>query len=159
MTETEETSTVVRAQLIPLTDMNLLLPNTCIAEVIGVAEMNPVKSTPEWFLGMMDWRGVRIPVISFETMNGLPAASPTRNSRVAVLNGIRGDEKLPFYGVLAQGIPRLLALDRSAMSSLKKPAHKLTLASDQVQLGEETAVIPDQKQLETLLVKEVSKIK
>jgi chemosensory pili system protein ChpC len=159
MMQTDETSSVVRSQLIPLADMRMLLPNTCIAEVIGLGELNPVKKAPDWFLGMMDWRGVRIPVISFEAVNGIAVGEPTRSSRVAVLNGISGNDELPFYGVVSQGIPKLLSLERSAIEVIKKPAQKLPLASEQAQLAEGEAVIPDQKKLEKMLAKEIKKIK
>jgi chemosensory pili system protein ChpC len=159
MMQTDETSSVVRSQLIPLADMRMLLPNTCIAEVIGLGELNPVKKAPDWFLGMMDWRGVRIPVISFEAVNGIAVGEPTRSSRVAVLNGISGNDALPFYGVVSQGIPKLLSLERSAIEVIKKPAQKLPLASEQAQLAEGEAVIPDQKKLEKMLAKEIKKIK
>lgn len=159
MKPTNEISSVVRTQLIPLADMNLLLPNTCIAEVIGLGELNPIKKAPDWFLGMMDWRGVRIPVISFEAANGISTDAPSRTTRVAVLNGISGDEKLPFYGVLSRGIPKLLSLEKSAISTLKKPKLKLPLASEQTQLADVSAVIPDQGKIEKLLLKEIKKIK
>jgi len=158
MAQTDEISSVVRSQLIPLTDMNLLLPNTCIAEVIGLGDLNPVKKTPDWFLGMMDWRGVRIPVISFEAANGISSDVPSNNARIAVLNGINGDEKLPFYGVIAQGIPKLMSLDKAAINVSKNPEHKLPLASEQTQLADGSAVIPDQGKIEKLLIKEIKKI-
>jgi chemosensory pili system protein ChpC len=159
MMQTNEISSVVRSQLIPLADMRMLLPNTCIAEIIGLGELNPVKKSPDWFLGMMDWRGVRIPVISFEVANGISIDEPTRSSRVVVLNGISGNHALPFYGVLSQGIPKLLTLERSAIEAIKKPEQKLPLASEQTQLTEGVAVIPDQKKLEKMLAKEIKKIK
>lgn len=159
MAQTNEASSVVRAQLIPLADMNILLPNTCIAEVTGLGELNPIKKAPDWFLGMMDWRGVRIPVISFEASNGINIDTPSQHSRVAVLNGISGDENLPFYGVLSQGIPKLMALEKSDIETIKKPTQKLPLASDQAQLADVSAVIPDQTKIEKLLSKEIQKIK
>lgn len=159
MTQTDEKSSVVRTQLIPLADMHMLLPNTCIAEVISLGELNPVKKTPDWFLGMMDWRGVRIPVISFEAANGISTDTLTSRARVAVLNGISGEKKLPFYGVVSQGIPKLMSLDKSAISTIKKPRLKLPLAREQTQLADVDAAIPDQDKIEKLLVKEIKKIK
>jgi chemosensory pili system protein ChpC len=159
MTQTDELSSVVRTQLIPLVDMNMLLPNTCIAEVIALGELTPVENAPEWLLGMMNWRGVNIPVISFEAANGIAADAPTRHSRVAVLNGLTGDDKLPFYGVVSQGIPKLMALEKSAINAIKQPEQKLPLASEQIQLTDVTAVIPDQKKIEKLLLKVLKNIK
>lgn len=158
MALTTESSSIVRTQLIPLAEMELLLPNTCIAEVIRQGEVNPVKNSPDWFLGMMDWRGIRIPVISFEAANGIKSEALSSHPRVAVLNGITGDEKLPFYGIVSQGIPKLMALQKSSLEAVKTPTRKLPLASEQTQLTNGEAVIPDQNKIEKLLLKEVKKI-
>ncbi|NOX92267.1 MAG: chemotaxis protein CheW [Gammaproteobacteria bacterium] len=139
MTQTDEKSSVIRTQLIPLVGMNMVLPNTCIAEIINPGELNPVKKTPRWFLGMMDWRGVRIPVISFEAANDIASNTPMHNVRIVVLNGIGGDDKLPFYGVISQGIPKLMRLEKSTINTVKIPGQKLPLASEQTQLADATS--------------------
>ncbi len=159
MTQTDEKSSVIRTQLIPLVGMNMVLPNTCIAEVVRPGELNPVKKTPRWFLGMMDWRGVRIPVISFEAANDIASSTPMDNVHIAVLNGIGGDEKLPFYGVVSQGIPKLMRLEKSTISAVKTPGKKPPLVSEQAQLADMTVVIPDQNKIEILLAAEIRKIK
>jgi len=159
MTQTDEKSSVIRAQLIPLVNMSMILPNSCIAEIISPGELNPVKKTPRWFLGMMDWRGVRIPVISFEAANDIASSTPMHNVRIAVLNGISGEDNLPFYGVVSQGIPKLMSLEKSAISAIKMPELKLPLASEQTQLADGAAVIPDQNKIEKLLAAEIRKIK
>jgi len=159
MTETAEKSSVVRTQLIPLSDMQILLPNTCIAEIITLQELNPVKKTPDWFLGMMSWRGIRIPVISFEIANGLAMHEITGKTQVAVLNGLGGDDQLPFYGLVTQGIPKLMSLNKADVEAIAKPEQKLPMAYEQTTVADVTAAIPDQKKIEKLLLKEVKKIK
>ncbi len=159
MTQTDEKSSVIRAQLIPLSNMTIVLPNTCIAEVISLGELNPVKKTPRWFLGMMNWRGVRIPVISFEAANNIASNMPMHNVRATILNGISGNDKLPFYGMVSQGIPRLTRLDKSAISVIETPEQKLPLVSEQAQLVDATVVIPDLYKVEALLSTEIRKIK
>jgi hypothetical protein len=52
-----------------------------------------------------------------------------------------------------------VALEKTAIESIKKPAQKLPLASDQTQLADVSAVIPDQNKIEKLLAKEIKKIK
>jgi chemosensory pili system protein ChpC len=149
MTELNQikTDSVVRTQLVPLSDMQMVLPNTCIAEVIPYQQPEPVDNVPDWLLGMINWRGVVIPVISFEAVNGLEFHSDPKQNRIAVLNGIGGNTDLPFYGLVVQGIPRLLTLDRSSISAISKPDTKLPMSLEQTQIGEETAVIPDQDKI------------
>ena len=66
MAQAEE---IVRSQIITLNGFNLVLPNTCIAEVINYIEPTPVEDAPEWFLGNILWRGITIPIVSFEEAN------------------------------------------------------------------------------------------
>ena len=56
---------VVHCLTIPLSDETALLPNSAIAEVIGFKNPAPIDDAPEWFLGYIDWREKRVPIISF----------------------------------------------------------------------------------------------
>ena len=159
MAQTDEKSSVIRTQLIPLSDMQILLPNTCIAEIIDMQKLEPVKKSPEWLLGMMSWRGITVPVMSFEIANNIPTHGITKVARIAVINGITGDDNLPFYGIVSQGIPKLLAVNKSEISAVEKPDQKLPLVQEQAMLSDTTVAIPDQDKLEKLLAKELKKIK
>ena len=159
MKQTESIHTVVRTQLLPLSDMNLVLPNTCIAEVINMQAIEPIKKSAEWLLGMTSWRGIHVPVISFEKTNGVATLEDSKNTRIAILNSLGGDEDIPFYGVIVQGIPRLLSLQMSDISTIKKPEVKLPNAQQQTMIDDIAAVIPDQKKIEKMLQKEGIKVR
>lgn len=145
------TENKVRSQLIPLAGVNLLLPNTCIAEVIGYQEPQPVDGAPDWMLGFIDWRGMHIPLISFEAASGGAAASIDRRSRIVVLNGIGGDEALSFFALVVQGIPRLLQLDSTTISAVVQAESGNPLALQHVMVQDQEAVIPDQDKIESML--------
>ena len=104
---------MVRSQLIPLDGMRLVLPNTAIAEVISFQNPEPVADSPDWLLGTINWRGVEIPVIAFETACAEVKVSPSKSSRITVLNALSENAGIHFYGIMAQGIPRLISLDES----------------------------------------------
>ena len=157
MIQLEESNSVVRVQLLPLSEMQLVLPNTSIAEIINLLPIDPIKKSAPWLLGMANWRGIQIPVISFELANGASDRAPSKNTRIAVLNGLGEDSDLAFYGVITQGIPKLLSLDKTSISSIKKPKSTLAIALDQVEIGGINAVIPDQEQIEKLLKKQLIK--
>lgn len=142
---------VVRSQMVPLEGMQLVMPTTCIAEIVSYQAPEPVADAPEWLLGMMDWRGLRIPLISFEAANGAAAAEASKRSRIAVLNGLNGDPELPFYGLLVQGIPRLMVLDETAISAIAEAGELPPLAIEQAQVQEQDVLIPDQDKLEAML--------
>ena len=56
----------MRGVLVPVGKHHLLLPNAAVAEVLGFEEPAPENDAPDWLLGRIDWRGWRIPVISWE---------------------------------------------------------------------------------------------
>ena len=149
----EQKASIVRSQIIPLNGMTLVLPNTCIAEVINYSEPMPVEGAPDWFLGNLLWRGITIPVVSFETANDVPVAGASKSTRIAVLNGVSGNAKLSFYGVVVQGIPRLSALEQTDIQEKTNPDATLPLAISQTAIGDLDAVIPDQVKIEEMLQK------
>lgn len=149
----EKKESIVRSQILPLTGMNLVLPNTCIAEVINYSQPMPVDNAPSWFLGNLLWRGITIPVVSFETVNEVPTAEISKSTRIAVLNGVSGNEKLSFYGVVVQGIPRLAALEENSIQQKVNSDVALPYALSQTEIADQDAVIPDQVKIEGLLKK------
>jgi len=143
--------TTVRSQLIPLADMRLLLPTTCVAEIIDWQVPEAVDDAPAWWLGMLEWRGLRIPLLSFEAANGWPCGEILRRGRIAVLNGIGGDPELPFYALQLQGIPHLSLVDQANISVISEPEELLPLVLEYAMLQEQAVLIPDQDKLEALL--------
>lgn len=154
MKQTKSIIDVVRSQLLPLTGMTLVLPNTCIAEVITLQTIEPIKKSADWLLGMASWRGIHIPVISFEKANGVTADEHTKNTRIAVLNSLSNDDEISFYGVVAQGIPKLLTIEKAEINAIKKPELKLPIAQQQAMISDVAVVIPNQEKIEKMLKKE-----
>ncbi len=143
--------TTVRSQLIPLADMHLLLPTTCIAEIVDWREAEAVDDAPAWWLGILEWRGLRIPLLSFEAANGRPPGEVSRHGRIAVLNGIGGDPELPFYALQLQGIPRLVLVDQASIDTIAEAEESLPLVLEYATLQGQGVLIPDQDKLEVLL--------
>jgi chemosensory pili system protein ChpC len=138
----------VRSQLIPLQDLRLVLPNTAIAEVISYHKPAVVEDAPEWLSGYISWRGLRIPLINFETAAINQGPDVHRRNRVIVLNALSGSDSLPFYGILSQGIPRLIHLDSSTILDAPNAENHLQFVLRQVLVEGHPALIPDQKTLE-----------
>ena len=147
-----EITEMVRGQLLPLFVMRLVLPNTCIAEIINFTDLEPVENPLSWLLGTMQWRGLRIPVVSFEAANGMPFPDNARKKRVAVLNGISGNEELAFYAIAMQGIPRLISLDKTNLNTITSPDVKFPLAQEQAMIGSQSVVIPNLEKLEQQII-------
>ncbi len=138
---------VVRCLLIPLNQEFLLTPSTTVAEVTVGGVLDPVQNAPAWLLGIMGWRGRRVPLIDFELVAGI-SKTPSATGRVVVLNTLGGNPHIPFIALPVVGIPRLFPADPKSVSSAGERVGGVALW---VKAGESPALIPDIDALEGLL--------
>ena len=143
-----EQELLVRSQLIPLHNMRMVLPNTAIAEVISYHKPQPLENMPSWLTGMISWRGLQIPLVSLETAALEQAPETGRRSRVIVMNTLTGSNQLPFYGIISQGIPRLMGLDHSTILDAPNAQESQKFVLRQVLVEGHPAVIPDLNAME-----------
>ena len=98
--------TSVRCMLLPLTSLNLLIPNSAVAEIIGYSPPRQLSDTSEWFPGVVLWRGVYVPVVEVEKLCGLGAAQVGPRTRIAIIYNPEKDPEIPYLGIHMQDIPR-----------------------------------------------------
>lgn len=138
---------IVRSQLIPLEGMRLVLPNTSIAEVVTQQLMEEIDNAPDWVEGSITWRGMKIPLVSYEAAVGLDKASYSKSARIVVINATSHTETLAFYAIISQGIPRLMALNESAI--IDAPDQEQTpFVLRNTLIDANPAIIPDLVKLE-----------
>ncbi len=149
---TKREESLVASLLVPIQNKSLLVPNVMVAEVVGMQNMQSMPSAPPWALGMVEWRGDLIPVISFEIANSQVRGRDTSMARLAVFNAVSGKSRYKFFAVLVQGIPRMIKL---TSAEVREDAQAVTGEAEEMavitQLGK--AVIPNLDYLESLLVK------
>ncbi|NNE63021.1 MAG: chemotaxis protein CheW [Gammaproteobacteria bacterium] len=107
----------VRCMLLPLSGINLVVPNSAVSEVIGFTEPRKFEDAPEWFLGAVLWRGVYVPVVSVEQMCGIDTVHIGPRSRISIIYNPEKDEELPYIGLHIQDIPRAYLAEGSKMES------------------------------------------
>lgn len=139
--------------LAPLTDGSLLLPNVTVAEVLRSQRLRAVDGLPPWCVGRIMWRGVILPVISFEGASARDGSGPRMSAHdgVLVMNRTRDLDEFGFYGILTRGTPRLLRLaedDIDVVADTESHAAEL----GRVQVGEDLAIIPRLSFLEDLIL-------
>lgn len=136
----------VRTLIIPMQGCNLLLPNVAVAEVVPYMQPHEIDDAPEWLLGTISWRGLNIPLISYDRMQGLDVRNGLVQARIAVINRIRPDSGLSFYAVVMAGIPQLKRVSGDTLQEMSVEGG----AGDPgtVQVGDIAAVIPDLDALE-----------
>lgn len=137
----------VRTLIIPLAGQNLLLPNVAVAEVIPYIRPRAIAGAPEWLLGAISWRGLNIPLISFDRLHGQDSAGTLAQARIAVFNSVQADSGLAFYAVVTAGIPQLKRVNAEALQEVAGDAADGILS--RVKVGDIQAVIPDLAALES----------
>jgi len=110
-------STSVRCMLLPLTSLNLLIPNSAVAEIIGYSTPRSLPETSEWFAGVVLWRGVYIPVVAVEQMCSIDTAQIGPRTRIAIIYNPSKDPELPYLGIHMQDIPRAYLAEADSMVS------------------------------------------
>ncbi|HFQ13985.1 MAG TPA: chemotaxis protein CheW [Gammaproteobacteria bacterium] len=139
--------------LLPLQDSRMLLPNTAVAEVIGYSLPQPQDGAPDWFLGYIDWRDIRVPLLSFEIFTG-EGGQVAGAKRIAVLNTLNGNPRLPYLAIPLQGIPQLRLVTEAALADARTDADTEGIAA-RIELGDERVLVPDLDWLEQRLLPEL----
>jgi chemosensory pili system protein ChpC len=91
-------------------------------------------------------------VISFEELAGLTPAEPGGRTRVAILNAISGRLAGGFFGVLTEGFPQLVRVNREVV----QPAARQAWPENgpvicQIRMINEYPLIPDLEVIEDLI--------
>ncbi len=132
----------IPCMLVPMGNYFLLLPTVTVAEMAPINPLREIAETPDWFLGFYDWRHLRVPVLSYEVLNGEAKNAPNDRGRIAVINNTGIDTGIPFIALQTQGIPRMARVGPKDIeentSVTKKPFDLMA-----VTVGMESFVIPD----------------
>ena len=147
-----QTRGVIHCLTIPLNNETAILPNSAIAEVISFKEPAPVDDAPEWFLGYVDWREKRVPLISFESVSGKELSAAKKNSRICVLNTLNGSTQIPYVGILSQGIPSLAIVQEQGMEDKESSDESRPAVGAYVEVGGVNALIPNIDEIEQRLI-------
>lgn len=108
----------VRSLLVPLANTRLLLPSAVVAEVAGYTQPAPRDDAPAHVLGTIPWRQRALPVVCMETL--VEDRQPDNfgpRARIIVLYGLDSADQLPFYGIMAHGIPRAYMAGRNNITA------------------------------------------
>ena len=134
----------VRALLVPLQGGRmLLLPNAAVAEVVTLRDLAPAADgASDWLLGTLPWRGLAMPVVAYEVLRGEPVSPPGAGAQVIVLNSLGSNAELGYYGLVAAGIPHLMAVGEGMLKATAVPGEGGYALCDLL-LGESRASIPD----------------
>ncbi len=141
--------------LVPLWEDRLIVPRACVAEVVRFSAPERQEGAHEWMMGSVNWNGRPLPVVSFEGTLGKDVPVSTGRTRVVVFYGSTGQLKTGYFGVLTQGFPQLVRVNRDVLKLEAKdgwPEDAPVLC--RVRMINEFPMIPDLEKLEAMLAQE-----
>lgn len=144
---TQSSSSTLTALLVPLADRTLLVPNVALAELIPYRTPQVTEGLPEWFLGQVAWRDLRLPLLSFEAASD-GQSQVGSGARVAVLNALGGRAHVKFIALLVQGIPHSTKVEANLQPAIT-PLSPLELGA--ALIDDQVVKIPDLIALEQKL--------
>ncbi len=140
--------------LVPLADDRLILPRSCVTEVINYQAPTPMEGAPSWYLGTIAWGGRRVPLVSFEATCGKALPRTSGRTRIVVMQGVSGQTG-GHFAVLTQGFPQLVRLTREVVQPDPTRSFGENMpVIGQVTMVNETPLIPDFERLEAMIAEE-----
>ena len=103
------------SMLVPLADDRLIVPRVCVAEVVRYTNPESDQGSHNWMLGTITWNGRALPVVSFEGTIGKEVPAATGRTRVVVFYSSTGKIKSGYFGLLTQGFPQLVRVNRDVL--------------------------------------------
>ena len=143
----------VYAVLVSLVADTLLLPNASVAEVVSSDGLeNPPDGAPTWLAGRVTYNNRRLLVARFELLNGGSGGEDTRRTRIAVLQPVTTALRTGQYGIVCQGYPHLVTLNRTALRKESlQPTDNGDIVLTRVSIANTTALIPHLEKIEQML--------
>jgi chemosensory pili system protein ChpC len=141
--------------LVPLSEDRLILPRACVAEVVRYTQPQQQPGSQDWMLGTINWNGRELPVVAFEGTIGKDIPAPTGRTRVVVFYSSSGKIKTGYFGVLTQGFPQLVRVNREVLkldSTEGWPEDAPVLC--RVKMINEYPLVPDLEALEAMIIEE-----
>lgn len=154
----ETTAEEIYTLLVPLHQARLIVPRACVAEIIRYSPpQGRGADMPDWFLGYTPWNDRRVPTVQLETLCGLPASDPGGRTRIAIFNGLSGNDESVVFGVQTEGFPQLLRVNHSVM----EPHDEQEWPDDgpiicQIRMINEYPLIPDLERIESLVREQIA---
>jgi len=147
----------VYSLLIPLADARLLVPRACVAEVIGYQAPAPLDNASPWYLGLVNWNGRTLPLVSFEGACALAIPLTNNRSRIVVFHALAGRAESGYIAIVSQGFPQLVRVSNDVVrpDNSRSFSERMPVLC-QVRMLNETPLVPDLERLEAMIAEETA---
>lgn len=147
----------IRGVVLQCAGERVLLPNATVAEVMSRVTLLPAEGErPGWWVGGLAWQGFELPVVAFGRYAGLDELVIEGKQKVVVLKGLSNAAVLPYYAVLTESFPQLIAVPRDGLLADASEDELPEGVHMRVLLGEHSALLPDLDALEAALQRELA---
>ena len=139
--------------VISLQKQSVFLPRSSVAEIIPYEPLQRLEDTPDWFLGLLNWRGIQVPVASFEMLTVERASFSlvsVSSASLVIIKGLNSKEMLQYHAMVAQTIPRLEELNEEMLVDSEESTAPTEAA--RVRYGDELISIPDLDYVESAIL-------
>jgi len=112
MTNNEQT---IKCVILTMRRENVILPSENIAEIISVKDVSATQNESDWYLGKMSWRGMDVPLVSFEAAAGEDVSTVNLNTQAVVVHvdsEESSDDDEKFLGLVMSGVPHVTHVSR-----------------------------------------------
>ncbi len=142
--------------LVPLAEDRLIVPRACVVEVVRFTQPDTEAGAHSWMLGNVSWNGRDLPVVSFEGALGKELPVATGRTRIVVFYATYGQLKSGYFGVLTQGFPQLVRVNKDVLQLDATDGWPETApVLCRVKMINEFPLVPDLERLENMLAEEL----
>lgn len=133
-------------------DTNLLAPMSAVAEMIHNQPPQKAEPAPEWMLGWIDWRELKVPLIDFSAIQQREISRETdENTKILVLHSFAEAHEHRYYAMVTSGFPRALRVQEDSELNVLQHTESDDCVAMKVDFEQQSYVIPDFEKLETYL--------
>jgi len=143
----------IKSIILTLRNKLVVVPNAAVAEIISVQDIREAENSPKWVLGKARWRGVDLPVVSYDAAAGDDAHTASLNTQVAVMYSASDDEdrKYPYIGLAMHGVPHVSTFSREQIKLDDTASDDHPMVAQRVRINGAAAGILDIQAIEKML--------
>lgn len=134
----------IECYIIPSVPMPLILPVECVAEIVPKPAVDALNdATSSWMKGHVSWRGQRLPVLSFSSLQDASIdESRKKKPHVVVLNPIPHSARKVYSGLLCFGDIQQVEVDPTLAFSQLDEEIDLQYIDGIVSIAKTNMIIP-----------------
>lgn len=149
----QQSNQLIKSIILTLKNELVVVPNATVAEIISVNDVREVEGSPQWVLGKARWRGVELPVVSYEAAGGDNAQAVNINTQVAVMYSASesDDKSYPYIGLAMHGVPHVSTFSRDQIKTDELVSAEHPMVAQKVRINGASAGILDLDAIEDML--------